>query len=174
MRRTAWLLAVIVSAASADTLIGQVTAVTGGDTLRMTDAHSHAQFSVRLAAVQAPDRLHSFGGRAEQNLGALVFGHDVRIEGESPSRDGVVVGKVMVATPGCQAPQCPRDIDVGLEQVKAGLAWWVPQRAAAWTAEERGRYQHAEFQAKIHRLGLWAGRDSFPPWEAKAASPSRR
>ena len=82
-RSIAWLLAVIAPAVMADTLMGQVTAVTGGDTLRIADGRSHVQITVRIAGIQAPGHSHRFGGRAQQHLGALASGREVRIESES-------------------------------------------------------------------------------------------
>ncbi len=158
----------------ADALMGQVTAVTGGDTLRIADGRSHAQFAVRIAGIQAPDRSHRFGSRAHQHLGALVSGRVVRIESATPIRDGIVSARVFVANADCQTPNCPQDIDVGLHQVKDGLAWWAPHTAGGWPVGEPGNYQQAEFQAKIHRLGLWAGRDTFPPWQTRPISPASR
>jgi micrococcal nuclease len=169
MRSTIWplalvtLLTLLATAARAETFMGQVASISSGDTLKITDARSRAQFGVRIAAIQAPGRTHGFGGQAIQNLGALLSGRDVSVEARGLTREGVVVGKVLVAAPDCRTPQCPRNIDVGLEQVRAGLAWWAPQQATTWTTDERARYEQAEFQAKIHRFGLWAGRDTFPP-----------
>jgi micrococcal nuclease len=164
----------IAPAVMAETLMGQVTAVTGGDTLKIVDARSHVQLTVRIAGIEAPDRSHRFGGRAQQNLGALASGRDVRVESEAAIRGNTVFAKIMATTVGCQAPPCQRDMDVGLEQVRAGLAWWALHSASGWTTEEIGRYQQAEFQAKIHRRGLWAGRDTFPPWQTRPISPLSR
>jgi endonuclease YncB( thermonuclease family) len=130
------------------------------------DARSPAHFGVRLEAIQAPGPAHAFGSRAQQNLSALAFGRTVRVEAkEKPRGDGIVVGRVVLSPVPCPAPSCPTDVDLGLEQVRAGLAWWAAQRTDAWSAPERDRYQAAEFQAKIHRVGLWAGRDTLPPWQ---------
>lgn len=173
-RSIAWLLAVIAPAVMADTLMGRVTAVTGGDTLKIVDGRSHVQFTVRIAGIEAPGHSHRFGGRAQQNLGALASGREVRVESKAAVRGDALFAKVMVAAAGCHVPSCPREVDVGLEQVKAGLAWWAPHSAGTWTTEEIGNYQQAEFQAKIHRLGLWAGRDTFPPWQTRPIGPASR
>jgi endonuclease YncB( thermonuclease family) len=55
--------------------------------------------------------------------------------------------------------------DANLEQVKAGMTWWYRQYAREQSPKDREDYEVAEFQAKIHRLGLWADKNPVPPWE---------
>lgn len=31
--------------------------------------------------------------------------------------------------------------------------------------EDRSKYEQTEFEAKIHRNGLWAGTNPVPPWD---------
>jgi endonuclease YncB( thermonuclease family) len=148
--------------ARADLLMGRVAAVTTGDTVRVADARSHVEFLVRLTGIRAPDRRHPYGGRSQQVLAALVYGRDVTVEGRFA--DGRFQGRLRVAAPGCHDPACPRELDSGLEQVRAGMAWWHAGDSAFLSVEERAGYEQAEFQAKIRRLGLWAGRQTLPPW----------
>ena len=55
--------------------------------------------------------------------------------------------------------------DVGLEQVRAGMAWWYRQYAKEQTAQESSDYEQAELMAKLHRYGLWDSKNPTPPWD---------
>ena len=55
--------------------------------------------------------------------------------------------------------------DVGLEQIKAGMAWWYQQYARDQKKQERIDYEDAESLAQPHRYGLWSGPNPMPPWE---------
>jgi endonuclease YncB( thermonuclease family) len=167
MMRPVWLLPILLAVSAtawADTLMGRVVAIVSGDTIRVADARSQVEFPVRLAGIEAPGRHQPNGGKSQQVLGALLFGRDVQVEGAFG--DGRFHGRVLVAAPGCHTAQCPRELDAGLEQVAAGMAWWDP-RDGTLSTDRRGRYEQAEFQAKIHRLGLWSGRETLPPWGRK-------
>ena len=50
--------------------------------------------------------------------------------------------------------------DVGLLQVRAGLAWWYRDYAREQTPSDRKLYEAAELDARHLRLGLW--RDDAP------------
>jgi len=55
--------------------------------------------------------------------------------------------------------------DVGLEQIRAGYAWWYRAYAKEQTPEDRERYEHAEQEAKARKVGLWRDPSPVPPWE---------
>lgn len=156
-------LAVLVaSPARADTVIGRVSAVTGGDTFQVIVGDSGRVLSVRLAGIVAPGAGHPAAGRAQQGLAAHLFGREVGLDGRW--RDGRWLATARVAAADCLAATCPRTVDPALEQLRAGLAWWDGRDGGMLAADERIGYEQAEFQAKIHRLGLWAGRQTLPPW----------
>lgn len=103
-----------------------------------------------------------------QKLGALAFGKDVKVEWNKRDRYGRTVGKVWVESPDapCRGkPGCPKTLDVGLAQLTQGLAWWYRTYANEQSPEDQGRYEHAEFGAKIRRSGLWSEKNPTPPWE---------
>ena len=117
---------------------------------------------------ESPERGQPFGRHARQNLGALLFGKDVRIEWTKRDRYGRIVGKVWVESPDapCRGrPGCPKPLDAGLAQVMSGWAWWYRKYAGEQSTEDRGRYEQAEFDAKIRRAGLWAETNPMPPWD---------
>jgi endonuclease YncB( thermonuclease family) len=58
--------------------------------------------------------------------------------------------------------------DVGLEQLRAGQAWWFREYAHEQTAFDRSQYETAEFEARVSRRGLWKTGKPVPPWEWRA------
>jgi len=63
--------------------------------------------------------------------------------------------------------------DVGLEQIRTGLAWWYRQYAKEQTQQERIDYEKAEQDAKSRRLGLWSSSNALPPWEWRHSGKMR-
>ena len=90
---------------------GRCVAVIGGDTIRVLTADQQL-LRVRLAFIDAPKRRQAFGIRAKQAMSDLVFGHEVTLYPHSIDRYGRTVAIVYAD-----------DKDVGLEMLKAGLAW---------------------------------------------------
>lgn len=139
--------------AQADTLTGFVTAITDGDTVTLLDA-SKAQHKVRIAGIDAPEKAQPFGSKSTANLAALAFNKDVTADCPKQDRYGHKVCKVMVAGQ-----------DVGLQQVKDGMAWWFVKYAKQQSPEDQADYEQAETWAKLRRLGLWVDSNAVPPWD---------
>lgn len=59
--------------------------------------------------------------------------------------------------------------DVGLAQVRAGLAWHFKAYEREQTPEERVAYSRAENDARLSRRGLWADDKAVPPEEWRRA-----
>ena len=85
-------------------------------------------------------------------------------------RFGRIVGRVLAAE--CERAACPYVIDVGLEQIKAGLAWHYKQYQKDQAPEERTRYATVETEARARHEGLWKEPDAVPPWAFR--HPERR
>jgi endonuclease YncB( thermonuclease family) len=136
--------------ASAWTLRGQVTAVTGGDTIKVRD-EKNRQYTVRLAGLDAPEKFQTYGQRAEDSLRELVFQRGVSVE---IARQGGP-GKVLLAD----------GKDMNLELLKRGFAWYDKSRAQDLSAEDRAAYAAAEAEARMQRVGLWRDKQPIPPWE---------
>lgn len=153
---------------------GVVVGVSDGDTVTVLDA-SRAQHKVRLAGIDAPEKAQPFGQKAKQNMSDLVYGKEVRIDGDKRDRYGRTVAKIWVTPPDCPLfgavprqggrPQCPKTLDVGLSMLTVGLAWHYKKYQGEQTAEDRERYSFAEVEAKAKRVGLWTDPDPIPPWE---------
>lgn len=157
-------LALCVTAAVAAPLTGVVVSVVDGDTLIVQDGQRQ-RYTVRLAGIDAPERLQPFGRRSQTSLSAMVFNREVEIAGNPRMLNGRLLGKVMAADPNCNAPGCPKIHDVNLMQVMSGMAWWYRHFANEQSPRDREEYEAAEFNAKIRRIGLWAGKNPVPPWE---------
>ncbi|GAO36282.1 nuclease [Sulfuricella sp. T08] len=153
--------------AQAETLTGWVTQITDGDTITVQD-YSNQQHKVWLIGIDAPEKYQAFGNLSHQKLGALLNGRDVAVEWNKRDRYGRIIGKVMAApfdSPCRNQRDCPKTLDAGLEQIKTGQAWWYRGHAKEQTPEDQSKYERAEFEAKIHRNGLWADSNPVPPWE---------
>lgn len=171
-RQFAFLVGMILSAlgtsARAEILTGWVTQIADGDTFTLTD-YANQQHRVRLMGIDAPEKYQAYGGRAQQNLGALINGRDVAVEWSKRDQEGNIVGRVMVApisSPCRSQRDCPKTQDVALEQVKAGQAW-CRSAVGEPPQEYQSNCKRAEFDAKIHRNGLWADAVQMPPWDFK-------
>lgn len=138
--------------AHGENVAGFVTGVNDGDTLTiLTDGR---QYKIRLSGIDAPERTQPFGEKSRAFLGALAFNKEATAACHKTDRYG---REVCVVTVG--------GVDIGLEQIKAGLAWWYRDYAKEQTPEDRTNYEAAEFQSKAHRAGLWADAKPIPPWE---------
>jgi endonuclease YncB( thermonuclease family) len=56
-------------------------------------------------------------------------------------------------------------IDVNLEHVRTGMAWFYREFSHDQTVADQQRYDRAERQAVDRRRGLWALKDPIAPWE---------
>ena len=137
----------------AEIITGRVVGVTDGDTLTLLDS-SNQTHKIRLAGIDAPEKKQDFGQKAKTSLAELAYGQDARASCQKKDRYRRDVCVVKV-----------NDKDVGLEQVRTGLAWWYRQYAKEQTRQERIDYEKAEQDAKNRRLGLWSGSRALPPWE---------
>ena len=148
--------------------------VSDGDTLKARCDHdgTQRQRTVRLVAIDAPERRQAYGQRARQALTRLARGKPARLLcQEKPDRYGRSLCKVMVAPASCTREPCRRTLDANLAMVTLGLAWWEPQYAREQTAQERGQYEFAQIEAKAKRAGLWREPHPQPPWQWRRAHP---
>lgn len=145
-------------------LRGEVVGVTDGDTIEVLEADER-RHRVRLQGIDSPERAQAYARAATRNLSRLVFGKRVAVQWEKRDRYGRIVGKVLVAAPGCPGDDCPETLDVNLAQIEGGLAWWYRHFADEQTPEDRARYEAAEARARARRIGLWKDPSPLPPWE---------
>lgn len=138
----------------AKTIVGQVVAVSDGDTIKVLD-DSKKLFVIRLMGIDAPEKAQPFGQRAKQSLSELVFQSRVEVQWFKRDRYERVVGKVFRAD----------GTDVCLEQIGCGMAWHYKQYANEQSFEDRQKYMQAEEAAKVAHAGLWKDPQPDSPWE---------
>lgn len=148
---------------SQQTAAGQVGPIQGrvvdlgwGDSLTVQDSQSK-QHRVRLLGIDAPEKEQAFGPAARQKLSALVFGKSVTVEYQKADRSGRPLGKVLMGS-----------VDVNLEMLKAGLAWYYPNDTDL-PVKDRPLYARAEQEARTAKRGLWQDESPQPPWEFRQA-----
>jgi len=149
-------------AAQAAEIVGRVVSVADGDTITVLDA-SKEQHKIRFGGIDAPERKQAFGTRSRQNLARYVAGKEVRLNCHKVDRYHRKVCKVWVQPSDC--PRCGKTLNVGLAQVTDGMAWWYRRYAGEQSAEDRGRYESAEEEARLRKRGLWRDTEPMPPWE---------
>lgn len=139
--------------AAATPWVGTVVGVADGDTLTLLAA-DRVSHRIRLDGIDAPERSQPFGQRARQSLAALAHGRTALADCGKQDRYGRAVCRVTVD-----------GIDVGLEQVRRGLAWHYTRYAHEQPAQVRGDYAQAERQARDERIGLWTIPQPVAPWD---------
>ena len=92
-----------------------------------------------------------------------MSGKEFFVEANKNDRYGRVLGKVWVQPSDC--PKCGKTLDVNHTQLLAGMAWWYRYYAKQQSAEDRGRYESAEDEAKARGLGLWSAPDPINPYD---------
>jgi endonuclease YncB( thermonuclease family) len=96
-----------------------------------------------------------------------VFKKEVLVDWDKRDRYSRIVGKVGVQPADC--PTCPMTLDAGHAQITLGLAWWYRKYAKELSAEDRGRYEFEEHEAKARPVGLWRDAEPVPPWDWRKA-----
>jgi endonuclease YncB( thermonuclease family) len=158
-------IALLAASAQAAQWRGKVVAIADGDTLTLLD-EARKQHRIRLDGIDAPERAQPFGQRARQSLAALAHGREAVADCPKTDRYGRAVCRVFVD-----------GVDVGLEQVRRGLAWHYLKYAHEQGPQARADYARAEGQARSGRAGIWSTRDPTPPWDwrraARSSAPDR-
>ena len=157
--------------AGAAELYGRVVAVADGDTVTVGDT-SFAQHRIRLSAIDAPERRQAWGEHARRHLATLVSGRSVLVSWDKRDRYGRIVGRVY--TVACARPECGYTFDVGLEQIRVGLAWHYRDYAREQPPLERARYAATELAARVRHDGLWSDARPVPPWEFRRPAGERQ
>ena len=138
-----------------NTVEGEVVDVGSGDSITIVDSNKQ-EYQIRLEGIDAPEMDQEFGPEAQENLFTLVYGKTVQANLQKTDSDGAVVGKVLLDGK-----------NVGLEQLKAGLAWH--DKNAVLDQTEKDIYAGNEIAAKGDGNGLWAAANPLPPWELRNA-----
>lgn len=130
--------------------------VVDGDTLIITNT-ANQRLLVRLQGIDAPEAAQFAFNEALEKLATLVTGKAVAIEFEpkgKPDSEGRVIAKVYLD-----------GNDIGLEQIKAGFAWYSKEYKKEMSESDRYNYAEAEKDARSARKGLWRNASQLPPWD---------
>jgi len=134
-------------------VFGKVISVQDGDTLTVIDDESR-QHRIRVSGIDAPEKDQPYGGVSTAHMMELTNGKLATAECLKMDKYGRDVCTVMVD-----------DVDVGLAQLRAGLAWHYKKYASEQSPKQRQAYAEAENIAKESALGFWLRPNPTPPWE---------
>ena len=145
----------LATGARAESFDAQVIVVLDGDTVMVL--HDNKKTTIRLAGIDAPEKLQAAGAASRDALAALVLRKAVRITPKAVDEYGRVVGLVQAG-----------NINVNEEQLRRGWAWEYSQYHADKALIE------LQAEAQRARRGLWAAANPVPPWEfRKTHAPTR-
>jgi endonuclease YncB( thermonuclease family) len=119
--------------------------VIDGDTIKVI-VESGIPVSIRLVGIDAPELGQPFSYEAKEYLQRKLTNTTPRILFKKEGKYGRKVCTILVG-----------QSDLGLEVLKAGLAWATPDSGE--------QYQLASAVAKKRGLGLWSQNTPQPPWE---------
>lgn len=134
------------------TFDGKVINVLDGDTIDVL-TKQYEQVRIRLAWIDAPEKSQAFGTVSKQSLSDMVYGKNVTVVFLEKDFRERSVGQILID-----------NTDVNFEQVKKGYAWHYKRYTKTQTASEKQTYSLAENNARFHKVGLWADKSPFPPW----------
>ena len=135
-------------AAAADTISGNVVSIGDGDTLTLVDK-AGKRHRIRLAEIDAPERKQPYGAKSRNSLAEICFHKPAVVETSGTDSHGRVIGRVSCA-----------GVDANAEQVRRGMAW-----VFARSTLPNSPLPEMEANARLRRLGLWAGEKPEPPWK---------
>lgn len=146
--------------AHADILQGTISGIADGDTVYVTDSRQR-EHKIRLLGIDTPETRQAYGEAAKHALKKLAQQQSARVEWQHRDQYGRLLGKVTLAN----------GQDIGLAQLRAGLAWWNEKFAFEQTDADAILYREAEFAARKQRSGLWSQQNPIPPWRWRYANP---
>jgi endonuclease YncB( thermonuclease family) len=155
------LLLASVGTAYAASISGRVTGVADGDTLTI-QTDDGRRIRIRLQGIDAPERTQTYSQVSRSSLQEMTAGQRVTFDVDKFDRHGRSVAVVRLSD----------GTDVGLRQIKAGLAWHFKRYELEQSPEDRAAYAAAEAIAKAARRGLWRDGAPVPPWEYRATLPA--
>jgi len=146
---------VLITGALAADFTAQVIVVMDGDTVMVL--HDKRKITIRLAGIDAPEKLQTFGPESQKSLTELVLRREVRVTPTAIDDYGRVIGVLRAG-----------GMNVNEEQLRRGMAWEYSQyHSDKSLVALQGEAQRA-------RRGLWAGANPVAPWEfRKTHAPTR-
>jgi len=133
-------------------LEGKVVRVTDGDSITVLD-QENIRHKIRLAGIDAPERLQPYGKVARQYLAKHVFKKQVCVSWHKRDKYQRLVGIVQI-----------NGEDINLKLISAGLGWHYKHYQSEQSALDRASYSNAQDKAQSASVGLWRDRSPIPPW----------
>ncbi len=133
----------------------QVIVVMDGDTVMVL--HEKRKVTLRLAGIDAPEKLQAFGAESQKSLADLVLRKEVRVSPAAVDDYGRIVAVLHL-----------NKMNINEEQLRRGMAW-------------ENSFHHSDkalitlqAEAQRARRGLWADAKPAAPWEfRKTHAPTR-
>ena len=130
-----------------------VVGISDGDSIRVVDDQKNEE-RVRLATIDAPENGQDFGQRSKQSLSQMIYKKHVQIVGGTKDQYGRIIGEVYIG-----------ELNVNVEQLRRGFAWYYRRHAKQQTASQRKEYSAVEKSARERKAGLWKDKNPTPPWD---------
>lgn len=134
----------------AEVLTGQIVEVIDGDTLILREDAKGQKVTVRLAAIDAPEKTQPAGAASRRMLSEAVFLQTVNVETRGRDDYGRTLGVVYVMGE-----------SINLRLVREGWAWAYRSHLGT----DGPRLLAAEAEARRQRRGLWSDESPQAPWE---------
>ena len=141
MKRVLALLFLTTLTASAQEFRARVSEVHNGNTISIQEVGRRGTELVHLEGIVVPGRWRPFAAKSRESLRELVKYKVVTIIPRGHSRFGRITATVLLD-----------NLDVGLEQIRRGLAWYEQE------GSHIPAYEAAEAEAERQGVGLWAPR----------------
>ena len=135
---------------------GTPAAFDDGDSFELQLA-GRGRITVRLHAIDAPERLQPHGETARQALIDAVGGRKLRVDCYKTDPRGRHV---------CRAWAGGEDLQLRL--LEQGHAWHLTAFLGEQSEAERAAYARAQARAQAAGRGLWTQPAPMPPWECRA------
>lgn len=137
-----------ISISFAETLIGDVSYVSDGDTIHIVvDNH---KYRVRFYGIDTPEKTQEYGLEAKEFVYKRIANKEVRVEVTDVDRYGRKIGKIYY----------DGDKYLNEEVVKNGYAWWYE-----YYAKKDYDLKEAQEYARFNKLGLWKPDNPQAPWD---------
>ena len=121
--------------------VGTVVGIADGDTLTLLD-DGKTPHRIRLDGIDAPERTQDHGQRARQSLAGMAHGRRAVAACPKTDRYGRAVCRVTVD-----------GVDVGLEQIRRGLAWHYVKYANEQSLADRSAVCGSRRAGTQHAVG---------------------
>ncbi len=129
-------------------ILGRVTSVTDGDTLRIENLTGGSDI-IRLYGIDAPEKDQPYGSVASNALRTKVNDARVRVVVKDTDDFGRQVGTVYLESR-----------NINLEMVAEGHAWWYE-----FFAPDNRELRQAHIKAEESQLGLWRNANPVEPYD---------